>query len=105
MCDYEDIQQAFKTICLDKMLADGYFDMSAYINGRIKKEDMYAALSAQGSRFSILYKNAIPKQDDAYDVWKKLIQNNTVDPDGERELQQIETVAIVISELEVKVWP
>ena len=25
----EDIQQAFKNICLDKMLSDGYFDMSA----------------------------------------------------------------------------
>lgn len=95
LCDYEEIQQAFKTICLDKMLADGYFDMSAYINGRIKKEDMYAALSAQKSKFSVLYRNSIPKQDDAYDVWKKLMQNNTVDPDEERELQQIETVAIV----------
>lgn len=35
----EDIQQAFKNICLDKMLSDGYFDMSAYIFGRLKKED------------------------------------------------------------------
>lgn len=34
----EDIQQAFKNICLDKMLSDGYFDMSAYIFGRLKKE-------------------------------------------------------------------
>ena len=31
------IQQAFKNICLDKMLSDGYFDMSSYIFGRIKK--------------------------------------------------------------------
>jgi len=56
---------------------------------------MYASLSAQGSKFSILYKNTIPKQDNAYDVWKKLIQGNAVDMEENRELQQIETVAIV----------
>lgn len=47
----EDIQQAFKNICLDKMLSDGYFDMSAYIFGRLKKEDIYARLVA--SKFEI----------------------------------------------------
>ena len=45
----EDIQQAFKNICLDKMLSDGYFDMSAYIFGRLKKEDIYARLVASKS--------------------------------------------------------
>ena len=51
----EDIQQAFKNICLDKMLSDGYFDMSAYIFGRLKKEDIYARLVASKSRYAVLY--------------------------------------------------
>lgn len=38
----EDIQQAFKVVCLDKMLADGYFDMSMYINARVHKDGMFA---------------------------------------------------------------
>ena len=37
----EEVQQAFKMICMDKMLSDGYFDMSIYIYGRIKKDEMY----------------------------------------------------------------
>ena len=42
----QDIQQAFKSICLDKMLSEGYFDMSLYIYGRIKKEDVRGRLAA-----------------------------------------------------------
>lgn len=77
------------------MLSDGYFDMSAYINGRIKKEDMYAALSAQKSRFTILYKHSIPKRDNAYDVWKKLIQDKKSDHVHGAELRPVESIAIV----------
>lgn len=65
----KDVQQAFKNVCLDKMLSDGYFDMSVYIFGRIRKEDMYARLSARKSIYAILYKEAFPKQEDAYSVW------------------------------------
>lgn len=58
----EDICQAFKKICLDKMLADGYFDMSTYIFGRIRKEDMYASLTAHRSKYAALYRGAYPKR-------------------------------------------
>lgn len=51
------------------MLSDGYFDMSVYIFGRIRKEDMYARLSARKSIYAVLYKEAFPKQEDAYSVW------------------------------------
>lgn len=67
----EDIQQAFKNICLDKMLSDGYFDMSIYIYGRIKKEDMYAKLRACKSKFAELYRGPYPKKDNAMATWKK----------------------------------
>lgn len=63
------MQQAFKNVCLDKMLSDGYFDMSVYIFGRIRKEDMYARLSAHKSIYAILYNEAYPNQDEAYSVW------------------------------------
>ncbi len=56
-------------ICLDKMLSDGYFDMSVYIFGRIRKEDMYAHLTANKSNYAVLYKEAFPKQEDAYSIW------------------------------------
>lgn len=95
LCDYEDIQLAFRNICLDKMLSDGYFDMSTYINGRIKKEDMYQTLSSQKSRYSVLYKNPIPKRDKAYDAWRLLIQDNKAVPLNYSELLPIESVAIV----------
>ena len=58
----EDIQQAFKNICLDKMLSDGYFDMSAYIFGRLKKEDIYARLVASKSRYAVLYRGRFPNK-------------------------------------------
>ena len=51
------------------MLSDGYFDMSVYIYGRIRKEDMYARLTANKSNYAVLYKVAFPKQEDAYSVW------------------------------------
>ena len=54
----QDIQQAFKNICLDKMLSEGYFDMSLYIYGRIKKEDVRGRLAA--SKYAVLYDGAYP---------------------------------------------
>lgn len=69
----EDIQLAFKNICLDKMLSDGYFDMSVYISGRIKKEDMYAKLVTLKSKYAILYREAFPKQEKASAVWRNKI--------------------------------
>lgn len=62
------IQQAFKNICLDKMFAEGYFDMSIYIFGRIKKEDIRGRLADAKSKYGVLYESAYPKQDTAYDI-------------------------------------
>lgn len=63
------VQEAFQNICLDKMLSDGYFDMSVYIYGRIRKEDMYASLTAHKSRYAVLYQGAYPKEDTASSEW------------------------------------
>ena len=55
------------------MLSDGYFDMSAYIYSRIKKENMYASLKAHKSKYAVLYQESYPKQDTALEVWRQRI--------------------------------
>lgn len=92
----EDICQAFKKICLDKMLADGYFDMSTYIFGRIRKEDMYASLTAHRSKYAALYRGAYPKKDTITSEWKQRLAN-TEQQDGpdQTELTYEESGAIV----------
>lgn len=62
-------------ICMDKMLSDGYFDMSLYIYGRIKKDEMYAMLVAHKSKYAVLYKGSYPNQDNALAEWNSKIQN------------------------------
>ena len=54
---------------MDKMLSDGYFDMSIYIAGRLKKDGLYASLTAHHSRYAALYRGPYPKQDNAVSVW------------------------------------
>ncbi len=63
------IQQAFKNVCLDKMLSDGYFNMSVYILGKIKKEDIRRRLIHIKSRFAVLYDGAYPTEDTALEMW------------------------------------
>ena len=94
----DDVQQAFKNVCLDKMLSDGYFDMSVYIFGRIKKEEMYAQLIAQKSKYAVLYKDSYPKKENAFSVWKSKIDNSQDSYIGEEnhiELSSCESIAIV----------
>lgn len=88
------IQQAFKNICLDKMLSEGYFDMSLYIYGRIKKEDIRGRLAA--SKYAGLYDGAYPTEDTAYDTWnQKLKRNQEYEERDSFELTYDESSAIV----------
>ena len=94
----EDIQQAFKNICLDKMLSDGYFDMSAYIFGRLKKEDIYARLVASKSRYAVLYRGRFPNKNTASSVWRQKMGEGSYNDDTYRsrcELTYLESSAIV----------
>ena len=94
----EDIQQAFKNICLDKMLSDGYFDMSAYIFGRLKKEDIYARLVASKSRYAVLYQGRFPNKNTAASVWRQKMGEGSYNDDTYRsrcELTYLESSAIV----------
>lgn len=75
----DDVKMAFKLICLDKMLSDGYFDMSTYIFGRIRKADMYAKLTSEKSKFSVLYDKSYPKPEKAFEKWNQLINQHSYD--------------------------
>lgn len=93
-----EIQQAFRNVCLDKMLSDGYFDMSAYIFGRLKKESIYAELTSTKSKFAVLYQGSYPTQENAPEVWREKIGSNEAVPSSDENLQQItyaESCAIV----------
>ncbi len=95
--DIPDIKVAFKTICLDKMLSDGYFDMSAYIFARIKKADMLSKLNSVGSKYEILYKNPFPNDEKAFEYWTECFADETLHLD-ENEIQNmtlLEAKAIV----------
>lgn len=89
------IQQAFKAVCLDKMLADGYFDMSVYINARIHKDDMLAKLKKEKSKYIVLYQNSYPKSENAYHFWKEKLLDDYVDEREKQRLSNTESVAIV----------
>lgn len=78
------------------MLLDGYFDMSIYIYGRIKKDDMYASLTAHKSKFAILYREAYPKEGTAISVWREKIAGVEYSDNTESsELTYEESSAIV----------
>lgn len=72
-----DVKMAFKLICLDKMLSDGYFDMSTYIFSRIRKADMHSKLTAEKSKFSVLYDKPYPKPEKALEKWNSLINKHS----------------------------
>ena len=78
------------------MLSDGYFDMSVYIFGRLKKEDMYARLVSSKSKYAVLYQGRFPNKDTASSVWRQKMGEETYSiDDGESRLTYLESSAIV----------
>ena len=87
---------AFEKICLDKMLSDGYFDMSFYIYGHIFKEEMFARLTVQKSRFAALYRGTYPKEENAVSVWRaKVGEMNYPNVQQKKDLTYEDASAIV----------
>lgn len=91
-----EIHQAFEIVCVKKMLTDGYIDMSAFIYGRIKKEDMLGKLMSIKSRFAVLYKDSFPTKENIAELWYQKIQFDGYYIDREsEELSYLEANAIV----------
>lgn len=71
------IQQAFRKICLNKMLVDGYFDMRKYESGKIDRLELYVKLKRDKSRFADLFKKDYPKtQDGIIGLWYSVDKSN-----------------------------
>ncbi len=95
ICNKPAVQQAFKNICLDKMLIDGYFDMRKYVEAKIDRYLMFAKLRKENSRYAILYKASYPKDRDmALSKWEHLIQDDYME-NSEIALTITESEAIV----------
>ena len=78
------------------MLSDGYFDMSIYIYGHIIKEEMYARLTVQKSKFAALYRGTYPKENNASSEWRtKVDETNYIDAQRKDDLTYEEASAIV----------
>lgn len=91
-----EIQKAFNNICLDKMLSDGYFDMSMYIFARIRKEDMLSKLVLRKSKYAVLYKKSFPTEENAVNLWRQYFNNeDSGNINSDIQLSYIESVAIV----------
>lgn len=86
-----EIQKAFENVCVNKMLLDGYFDMSKFIFDRVKKDDIKSLLIANKSRFLPLYRIAYPKKENAFKIWNEHIKPN----DNISSISYIESEAIV----------
>lgn len=89
-----EIRQAFKTTCLNKLLSDGYFDMTKYISARIKKEEMLLKLSNINSIYSILYEKPYPKKEKAQEFWTQNF-NSDMQYNENMSLTSLEAEAIV----------
>ncbi len=71
------IQQAFRKICLDKMLIDGYFDMRKYVKGKTDRLEFYVKLKNRKSLFADLFKNEYPKTyDEIMNLWHSVSENH-----------------------------
>lgn len=80
------IRYAFEQICVNKMLDDGYCDMSSFIEGKITQEEMLYRLTSVKSKYVELYR--YPYQpyngnvwDKSYDIFSKQqnFENMTID--------------------------
>lgn len=85
------IHEAFKIICFDKMLIDGYCNMNKYITGEIDKNEMLAKLKKENSFYAALYMEPYPSsQEELKSKWMHLLPN-----DNKNSLSILEADAIV----------
>ncbi len=66
------INYAFRKTCLEKLLYDGYYDMSRFINGTLTDEEMRYLLAAKKSPYIQLYQQSYPTKENAYHTWETL---------------------------------
>lgn len=88
-----DIHYAFEKICTNKILVDGYCDMSHFINGEISAEEMRYRLAACKSKYIELYHNTRhPNEETAVNAWYELFGQSSHNVD---DMLMEEATAIV----------
>lgn len=78
---YDDVDplvaKAFHLVCDEKLISDGYCDMSDYIYARINKDVFLANLQQEGSPLTSLYRKAYPKYNTAKSLWYDFSNSNS----------------------------
>lgn len=75
--DIPDVFHAFNKICVEKMLHDGYCDMSSFVNAQISQEEMLYRLANCKSKYIELYQHPYPDYETAYQQWHEILKEKT----------------------------
>ena len=63
------VAKAFHIVCDEKLINDGYCDISEYITARKSKDDFLSELQKEKSPLVSLYRKPYPKYNNAKDLW------------------------------------
>ena len=75
--DIPAVFYAFNKICVDKMLHDGYCDMSYFVNAQISQEEMLYRLANCKSKYIELYQHPYPDYKTAYQQWHEMFKEES----------------------------
>ncbi len=95
------VRKAFYNFCFEKILYDGYLDMSSFLDGSFSKEEMRYRLAVERSIYIKLYQEDYPDKNNAQQTWQRLFQGNErvmedrIEPSVTTELSMTEIEAIV----------
>ena len=89
------VKQAFKIVCIDKLLKDEYVDMGEFIFGSVNKEDYLKALRENSSDLTTLYRKVSPKNEKEAEANWSEFQNNYKLKKDVNYLTTLEAKAIV----------
>ena len=92
--DIPIIREAFFKVCVNKLISDGYCDMSPYVYAKITQEEMVYRLALCKSKYIELYQHDYPTEETAYQAWYSLFpETNRVK--SKETLEEVEASAIV----------
>ena len=92
------VQKALWLVCGNKLVKDGYCDMSEYIYSRIDKREILLELEKSKSKFSELYKKSYSNEKSAYSNWIDFFREYFINDENcetEYTLSLLEAKAII----------
>lgn len=88
-----EVKEAFLVTIANRLQDYGYFDMNQFIKTTKTKKEFREELRKVHSKYEILYKEAYPSKEDAYEFWRNNIAENKDSCD--EELSPLEAEAII----------